>query len=66
MKIVKEALNEKFEGVEKDIEPWGQNMELIDKLLDEFEKEYYSLEEHSWEEIQAIKKALWLGYNYSR
>ncbi len=25
----------------------------------------YSLDEHSWEEIQEIKKALWIGYNYS-
>jgi hypothetical protein len=46
-------------------EPWGKDMELMDKLLDEFEKQYYSLDEHSWEEIQEIKKALWIGYNYS-
>jgi hypothetical protein len=51
--------------VESNIEPWGKDMELMDKLLDEFEKQYYSLDEHSWEEIQEIKKALWLGYNYS-
>jgi hypothetical protein len=51
--------------VESNIEPWGKDMELMDKLLDEFEKQYYSLDEHSWEEIQEIKKALWIGYNYS-
>ena len=52
--------------VESNIEPWGKDMVLMDKLLDEFEKQYYSLNEHSWEEIQEIKKSLWLGYNYSR
>ena len=51
--------------VESNIEPWGKDMELMNKLLDEFEKQYYSLDEHTWEEIQEIKKALWLGYNYS-
>jgi hypothetical protein len=54
-----------WRDVESNIEPWGKDMELMDKLLDEFEKQYYSLDEHSWEEIQDIKKALWIGYNYS-
>lgn len=52
--------------IESNIEPWGQNMEVMDKLLDEFEKQYYDLSETSWEEIHYIKKALWLGYNYSQ
>ena len=63
-KIVKESLNEDWKKVEADIEPWGQNMELMDKMLDQFEKENYSLDDASWEDINAIKHALWLGYNF--
>lgn len=42
----------------------GQNMELMDRMLDEFEKQNYPLDETPWEEIQLIKKALWLGHNF--
>jgi hypothetical protein len=65
MKLVKEALNEDtWRSTESEIEPWGQNMELMDRMLDEFEKQNYPLDETPWEEIQLIKKALWLGYNF--
>lgn len=67
MKHVKnfnQDLNENniWREVENNIEPWDMN--IMDKLLDKFEEKYYSLEEHSWEQIQEIKKALWIGYNY--
>ena len=54
-----------WKEIESNIEPWGpENIELMDKLLDQFEKKY-PLEEKSWEEIQEIKNALWIGYKYS-
>jgi len=64
MKLVKEALSEDWRTTESEIEPWGQNMELMDKMLDEFEKQNYPLDEVPWEEIHTIKKALWIGYNF--
>jgi len=63
-KMVKESFNEDtWKETESQLEPWGKNMKLMDELLDEFEEQHGSLEETSWEEIQLIKKALWLGYN---
>lgn len=63
-KLVKESFNEDtWKESESQLEPWGKNMKLMDELLDEFEEQHGSLEETSWEEIQLIKKALWLGYN---
>ena len=63
-KLVKESFNEDtWKETESQLEPWGKNMKLMDELLDEFEEQHGSLEETSWEEIQLIKKALWLGYN---
>ena len=64
MKLVKEYLNEDWKKTESEIEPWGQSMPLMDKMLDEFEKQNYPLDEESWETINTIKKALWIGYNF--
>ena len=63
MKLVKESLEENWKDTEREIEPWGQNMELMDKMLDQFELEQ-PLDEYSWEQIQDIKTALWIGYNF--
>lgn len=65
MKLVKENLTD-WKKIEGEIEPWGNNIKLMDKMLDEFEKQNYSLDEVSWEDINTIKKALWIGYNFKR
>ena len=37
--------------------------EIMEKLLDEYEKEQ-PLDNHTWEKIQEIKTALWIGYKF--
>ena len=66
MKHLNKFNENNWREVESNIEPWGKEMELMDKLVSEFENQYHSLEENTWEEIQAIKKALWIGYTYSK
>lgn len=45
-------------------QPWEGDESLMNELLDEFEKEQQSLEDYSWEDIEEIKTALWIGYNF--
>jgi len=52
MKFVKESL-----------EPWPPS--LMEEMLNQFELEQ-PLDEHSWEEVQDIMKALWIGYNFKK
>lgn len=52
-----------WKKVEADIEPWDS--EIMDKLLDEFEKTC-PLDDYEWEQIHDIKKALWIGYSFPR
>ena len=52
---------ENWREIEDSLEPW--DMEIMDKLLDDFEKEK-PLENYSWENIMDIKKALWIGYTF--
>ncbi len=44
------------------IEDWDDD--IMEMLLNEFETQHYSLDEHSWDEIQDIKYALWIGYKF--
>lgn len=49
------------ESTKNNIEPW--DMDLMNLLLDKYEEQYGSLDDVPWEEIQVIKKALWIGYS---
>jgi len=53
-KLVKESLSQH--------NPWDND--LMEKMLDEFEQKVRSLDETEWEQIQDIKRALWLGYTF--
>lgn len=44
-------------------DPWPEV--LMEKLLDEYEK-HKPLDETSWDEIQDVKWALWIGYNVAK
>ena len=56
--------NDIWREIESELEPW--DMKIMDKLLDEYEKDYESTDDCSWEELMNIKHALWIGYNFNK
>lgn len=70
-KLVKEELRpDYYPDIENDWyakhEPWKNNPEtnaIMEKLLDEYESKWNSLEEVDYDMVLDIKWALWIGYN---
>jgi hypothetical protein len=55
-------LNGLFSGNNTDV--WDED--VMDKLIDEYEAQYHSIEDYTWDEIYELKKTLWVGYSYHR
>ncbi len=78
MKLVKESITPERpeyypEEIEKDYydkhEPWKKNPEtdaIMEKMLDEYESKWNSLEEVDYDQVLDIKQALWIGYNFGK